>query len=454
MFSTLLFLTLGLQSAKAAPKNSSEKTDKTEKTEKSEKRSESKKQNKETTGKAKSKSQSKVKDRSKGKTSPKRKGAKPPQKQVKGKPEYRNNNSQQDAGDFDGMHAPSHSGPKHKPPKQYNHKPEKDARPQNDRERPSQGKKPQQSRPQKDATPPRVEKGVPQKKGQKVEKPQNGKKPPKKYDGPQQSKPDNNKKPPRKGKNKPNQNPKQKGVNQGKGTTVPHSVFVPKGWDPKAHRLEPNNRFSKTDPRRWGAGVLAYNPPKKKEVKVAPYANGKQIGKAQRIRRNVNRNGQISLGVQGLNYWSGYTDGKDYIDPGLGISLGIRKFEFLGAEISAAQFSDSVMMQHPERLNQPFQAVGQIYLFPWTKVSPFVSAGVAANALKVQDTYQWKGNQKQAKQNSLLLGTVLGAGVEFNVAKHFGLKAEGRYFDYRNLEKQQPANNNAVLISMGMSLYF
>ena len=171
-------------------------------------------------------------------------------------------------------------------------------------------------------------------------------------------------------------------------------------------------------------------------------------------RKGINRRGMTSVGVQGINYGSGYVDGQTYLDPGLGIGVGVRLLNAVGVELSYSTLSEQLLLDTPERLNRPLQGVGQLYLMPRQKLSPFVSAGIVGNAIALNDTYQLKGTKKKAEQESLLLGGVLGAGLEYNVSKNLGFKAEGRYLNYQNTIESQPAIEDALQISAGISVYF
>ena len=171
-------------------------------------------------------------------------------------------------------------------------------------------------------------------------------------------------------------------------------------------------------------------------------------------RRGINRRGMTSFGVQGLNYGSGYADGQTYLDPGLGLAIGTRVFNAVAFELSYAAFSEQLLPDSPERLNRPLQGVGQLYLMPRQKLSPFLSAGIVANAIDIQDQYLWNGKQKNADQESLLLGGVLGGGLEYNINKNLGFKAEGRYLNYQNTIESQPAIEDALQLSAGISIYF
>ena len=67
-------------------------------------------------------------------------------------------------------------------------------------------------------------------------------------------------------------------------------------------------------------------------------------------RKGINRRGMTSLGVQGISYGSGYMDGQTYLDPGLGLGVGVRLLNAVGVELSYATFSEQLLLDSPERL--------------------------------------------------------------------------------------------------------
>ena len=84
-------------------------------------------------------------------------------------------------------------------------------------------------------------------------------------------------------------------------------------------------------------------------------------------------------------------------DVGGGLAIGYRPAESLGVELSYAQFSQNHASSTPDRLNNPLQAVGQVYLFPWTRVSPFVSAGYSWNTVDFDDNCRAEGEERVAQ---------------------------------------------------------
>jgi opacity protein-like surface antigen len=171
-------------------------------------------------------------------------------------------------------------------------------------------------------------------------------------------------------------------------------------------------------------------------------------------KKGISRKGQTSVGLGALAYSSGYVNGGDYSDGGMGISVGVRPLSFLEIEGSYGQYSDTGFSGDPNRLNRPLQAVGQIYFNPNQRISPYITGGYAWNHIDIQDSYQVASTQYTAKQDSVLTGKVLGGGVELNLSKHFGVELDGRYFMYDNLKATQPAKDTASLVSVGLIVYF
>lgn len=243
-------------------------------------------------------------------------------------------------------------------------------------------------------------------------------------------------------KSKKQTTPERVKPNEGKSST--YSTYKKPSQRVEKERLQVNPNRKK----------VTRKPPQKKATTNPSTAVRTHATQQAQARKKMNRRGMTSLGVQGLNYWSGYDDGSRYLDPGLGLAIGTRLLNGVGVELSYSAFSDLLLVESPERLNRPVQAVGQLYLMPSQKFSPFVSVGVVANAIDLQDQYQWKGKEKTAEQEALLFGGVLGAGMEFNVSRHLGLKVEGRYFNYKNTVEALPAIDDAFDISAGVSVYF
>mgnify|MGYP000498281297 CR=1 FL=1 len=322
-------------------------------------------------------------------------------------------------------------------------------------------------------------------------KPKGGSKPPKaerfkqpnvgteQDNSPQANKPRGGSKPPKAERFEYPQNPQSGREREDRpSANKPHGGSKP----PKAERFETPNQTKpenqvhsvplKDKPGyRSPESEIEYRTPEKSKAgtpktpkKNSPSLNGRTRGnqpqknrpsRSSTTKKQPQKQGaKLSLGLGGSKYRSGYNDGKNYIDTGMGLALGLRVFGVLGAELRYNQFLEREFSEAPERLNNPIQAVGQIYFFPNQQLSPFVSAGIVGNSLFLDDQYQWKGQSKTAEQEDYFFGSVLGLGLEYDFAKNIGIKAEGRYLQYQDVEYSKPAKDSAVTTSIGLVLHF
>ena len=82
-------------------------------------------------------------------------------------------------------------------------------------------------------------------------------------------------------------------------------------------------------------------------------------------------------------------------------------------------------------MDSPGQASAQLYLFPWTRVSPYVTGGVtfAKNGEAANET------EMQSVPDGYAYGPHGGVGVQFGLGR-FGLNVEGRYTKFSNVEEK------------------
>jgi opacity protein-like surface antigen len=168
----------------------------------------------------------------------------------------------------------------------------------------------------------------------------------------------------------------------------------------------------------------------------------------------IDRGSQGLVGFGTLSFASDYVDGGEYQDGGFGLSLGYRPVPQLEIEAAYGQYSDSVMESSRERLNRPFQLVGQVHANPNGLFSPFVSGGYVWNNIMIDDEYTASGENKEANQEGQLTGVVFGAGLTLNIHQNVALELDGRLFQYDNLEQWDDAGDTATLVSMGIVLGF
>ena len=92
-------------------------------------------------------------------------------------------------------------------------------------------------------------------------------------------------------------------------------------------------------------------------------------------KRAVDREGKFSLGLRGGSYLSGFHDGSSYGDAGLGLAARYRPIDPLGFEVQW-MYNDATWSKDSARIQQPLTVSAELFAFPWTKVNPYVLAGV------------------------------------------------------------------------------
>ena len=128
----------------------------------------------------------------------------------------------------------------------------------------------------------------------------------------------------------------------------------------------------------------------------------------------------------------------DSID--LGLSLGYRLFDPIGLEVSYLRTAGGEDVPTTE---SPVQASAHLFLFPWTQVSPYVTAGLSSAPFEGA-----KNETKYQVPDGYAYGPHGGVGVELGIGDHFSLNAEGRYTKFKNVAK---SNTHAAV---GLNYYF
>ncbi|MEL6341783.1 MAG: outer membrane beta-barrel protein [Myxococcota bacterium] len=238
---------------------------------------------------------------------------------------------------------------------------------------------------------------------------------------------------------------------------VYHLRGAPRGWAPNYHRYHirsvPHWHY-----RYWGAGVFIYNPPPPthRVVVVDRNVRGERVGRSDEMpNRKVDRNGDFGFGLRAGTYSSGYEGGGGYGDFGLGLTARFRPVEAVGLEFAYEHHSET-FDENTERINNPLQASVQLYAFPWTRVSPYVTAGLTWNNRSVNDDYfdASVGQTRVAEETGTLFGPHGGLGLELAIGDNAALNIEGRMVGYLNQEPDDLSANTAVQGTMGLNFYF
>lgn len=243
------------------------------------------------------------------------------------------------------------------------------------------------------------------------------------------------------------------GAGRGRAVRVGHPRFAPARWSPGWHRA--GIRGPHWRARYWTAGVFVYAPPAPgRRVVVVDSQTGRPAqGVAAEPTRAIDRNGDVSLGVRGGSYMSGYDDGGGYGDMGLGAAVRYRPAEAVGLELSWQHHSQT-WSDSSERTSDPISASVELFAFPWSRVSPYVLTGVTWNPRSVSDTYSDGWNLQHVEAADTLFGPHAGLGLELAVGKNVSVNFEGKATGYLNVAEGDSTAPGAMAGTMGLNFYF
>jgi hypothetical protein len=213
-----------------------------------------------------------------------------------------------------------------------------------------------------------------------------------------------------------------------------YAWYQPRGW---FHRWKPGR------PHYWYHGVFVYGP--------APWSPPPPPGhpRASVPERTVSHAGDLTLGVRGASYTSGYKNGAPYSDLGLGVAARYRFVDALGLEVQWVYHDDS-WSQGTQRIEQPLSASLQLFAVPWARVNPYLVAGLTVTQRNVQD----KVGPTFVEENRAAIGPHLGLGLDINLSEHSSLTLDGRYLAYANLDPNDAARAGALQGNLGVNFSF
>ncbi len=205
-------------------------------------------------------------------------------------------------------------------------------------------------------------------------------------------------------------------------------------------------------PHYWYHGVFVYGP---RAVVVVDGDGGGNGGDGSRAgskapNRSMDRAGDFSIGVHSGSYLSNFGPGEGYGDAGLGLSVRYRPAEALGFE-AAWTYHDASWSADTARIQQPLQVSAQVFAFPWTRVSPYVLAGITMTDRNLD---QPLAREPALQTEAALWGPHAGIGIEFAVGKNVGLDFDARFIGYMNKPADDPSSAGAVQGKMGLNFYF
>ena len=231
---------------------------------------------------------------------------------------------------------------------------------------------------------------------------------------------------------------------------VERNRYVPDRWAPGYHRRGLGH-MPRYHPQYWSSGVFLYNPPTHQHtVTVVETGGGTQTVEknAEKPLRAVDRSSSFSVGLRGGSYQGRGLDGQRHADNGLGVAARYRFVESLGVEVAWARHLDS-WETDSTRTTEPLAVSGQLFAFPWSRVSPYLSAG-----------YTWTDRSSSLQGASdRVKGPHGGLGLELAIGDSAAIGVEGRYSHYGQLESIENISNSykragALQGTLGMNFYF
>jgi opacity protein-like surface antigen len=98
----------------------------------------------------------------------------------------------------------------------------------------------------------------------------------------------------------------------------------------------------------------------------------------------------------------------------------------------------------------------ELFAYPWTRVSPYVTAGLTLAPRSFQDAY-YDENLDQVQLNasdSMMFGPNVGLGVELALGKSIALDLEGRYTAFLGTDEQDPTAPGSFQTRAGVVVHF
>ena len=213
-----------------------------------------------------------------------------------------------------------------------------------------------------------------------------------------------------------------------------YSWYQSRGWF---------TRWAPGRPHHWYHGVFVYGP--------APWSPPPPSGhsRASVPERSVSHAGDLTIGLRGSSYTSGYKAGAPYSDLGLGVAARYRFVDALGLEVQWV-YHDDTWSQGTQRIEQPLSASLQLFAMPWARVNPYLVAGLTVTQRNVQD----KVGPTFVEENRAAVGPHIGLGIDFNLSEHTSLSLDGRYLAYANIEPNDAARAGALQGNLGLNFSF
>ncbi len=188
-------------------------------------------------------------------------------------------------------------------------------------------------------------------------------------------------------------------------------------------------------------GVLLYGPKLGTHDKYEKRTKGKKsavVKKKDLPVREVSRGESFAVGLTAGTMMHGTTEDERFSDLGLGIKGRYRPVEFAGIELGVARHGSSLL--GGERGQTLFSASGEVFAFPWSKLSPYALVGVTLN--------------QRGPDTAALTGAHGGVGIEYTVQNNIALDLEGRMTGWLNRDEADTTSPLATSITAGVVFHF
>ncbi|MEY3210926.1 MAG: hypothetical protein RIT28_1407, partial [Pseudomonadota bacterium] len=206
-------------------------------------------------------------------------------------------------------------------------------------------------------------------------------------------------------------------------------------------------------PVSWYHGVFIYGPAPSHHHHYHSTGGVAQVEAAPLPDRKIDRNDTFAVGVHAGGYVGGYDDGATFADNGVGAKLRYRPVEAVGLELGYTVYDDS-FDSASERRTDLLQPSVQLFVAPWSRVSPYISLGATYSKRSYDD--QWSDGV--AVYNTQVQDSALGAhgglGLELAIGKSAALGVEARYIHSLNVDGDDPSSPGALQGIGGLSFYF
>jgi hypothetical protein len=204
-------------------------------------------------------------------------------------------------------------------------------------------------------------------------------------------------------------------------------------------------------PRRHRAPAPVVRAPAHvRTVFVAPSRAERRGDRSDAPARVQDHAGDLSIGVRGGVYASGFEGLGGYADSGLGLDVRYRLAEPIGFEIQA-MVHDPSFGGGADRMQAPVSGSVELFAFPWARVSPYALAGVTWTA---RDLSVANADGSVTTISGGNWGPHVGLGLEVALTKDVSLSGDARWIGYVNKAESDPSARGAFQAGLGVNVYF